>query len=160
LISDKAMQQMTHEKLLVRAPPNARFWRLPKNPGARQGPRAILGQLAGDLAEHGVEFAAKRGHGANDGDGKQARNEAIFGSRDARLIVDKAMEQSTFDLNYEHSHQIYLDRDHFETKCSWSSISSFYRIFLTRTFYPLPIIKCFWPAKASPSLLSSNARGS
>jgi hypothetical protein len=31
LISDKVMQQTTHEKLLVRAPPNARFWRLPKS---------------------------------------------------------------------------------------------------------------------------------
>ena len=57
----------------------------------------LSGQTAADLGEYGGEFGAERAHGADDGDGDQTGDETIFDRRDARLIVDKTVQQMTHD---------------------------------------------------------------
>ena len=57
----------------------------------------LSGQTAGDLSEYGFEIGAECGHRCDDGNGDQTGDETIFDGRDARLIVDKTVQQMTHD---------------------------------------------------------------
>lgn len=52
----------------------------------------LLGQLGGDVAEGGLEGILDRGERADDGDGDDGGDQAVFDRGGARLVLEETRE--------------------------------------------------------------------